>query len=254
MKSNMLFITILGVIMSCQKTEEVRQTENDKIRDYLCNQLNCHNDQITETDSSFVFEGCTVFPKENFWEEYGPSETTNPGQVEDRSHRKHNFIVNSNTTEITIVILPAVSGVWHSAINKAAQEWNALDGQFSFKVVYRSNPLIGAINIDSYAGNYGQKVAMATYPNSSGDPGSKIHINSFYNYISYNYKVFTIIHEIGHSLGFRHTNTTEGSALTTGNATCDNHPDSYSVFRDILRPWVEFSYCDAYAYYELYPN
>ena len=68
-------------------------------------------------------------------------------------------------------------------------------------------------------------------------------------------KKFILAHELGHVIGFRHTDTYDGLALTTYSSVCSNYSDGNSVMRagtSLVPSWTSFSTCDIDAFDYLY--
>jgi hypothetical protein len=56
-------------------------------------------------------------------------------------------------------------------------------------------------------------VAQAYLPYSNGAVGNEVDINTYYNYLSSSYKTFALRDELGHSIGFTHTDGTYGNLI-----------------------------------------
>lgn len=178
--------------------------------------------------------------------------------VSDRRHRKWFFLVSTyanSTRWIPVNIWSNVPTLWRNAVYSAISEWNALNGKVKF---YGQN-----INSDPWGG-IGVKmenlpsghIAAGNVPLSNGNPGEKLKIsNSFLGWGIPDQKKQVIAHELGHTLGFLHTDSQEANPLVTANYWCNNAQDYQSVMRNggsNMGIWQGFSGCDQAAFYALY--
>jgi len=92
-------------------------------------------------------------------------------------------------------------------------------------------------------------VAQAYYPGYTGTAGHEVDINTYYNYLNASYKVFAITHELGHVIGFTHTDQTFGS-LIAGTPEVDPN----SVMNSFILPWAGFTGYDFLAVNTVYPK
>lgn len=248
----------VGLLLAggCQKTETINPVnlESNEMRNFLVSELGLPTEKIEETADAFIVEGDMIFEKADFWNDYETDHADhNPDAATDRQHRKHTYKV-TKTNKITVNIKPDVPQTWRNAIGSAIQKWNQLYGELTFEIMYGANynDIPTCVNVSMM--NLSGRVAQALYPKSDGYPGAKMYINPNYNNLYSTYKIFVMVHELGHSIGFRHTDSTEGSAIVTGEPICDSEQDPLSAMRDIIAPWTGFTDCDVYAYYTLYPD
>lgn len=102
-------------------------------------------------------------------------------------------------------------------------------------------------------------IASGEWP-SGGNPGNKIYINpsfSSQSSITESGKKYNMAHEIGHNIGFRHTNyistgeSTSGATNVAG--TGDYDPSSVMNGGTALNSWTAFTYLDLLAFRTIYP-
>ncbi|MBC7774073.1 MAG: hypothetical protein H7246_01440 [Phycisphaerae bacterium] len=269
MKNSLLLLAtaLLFIANACQKNNPLTDTntesaETQNIRAYLTETYGFSPESIEETADEFIVEGDQVFPKANFWEDYGKSSPNEffvepahaEGTAGDRKHYRSSYLVNPAQKIIKLNVHSSVPQSWRWAIIAALVEWNALDGRFQFEGMNSDLPVDGAINFRMHDLLPEDVVARGTYPTSNGKPGNLIEINSQHNYMLHSRKIFAMIHEIGHNIGLRHTDDGLGTLITNVSNTCKNNADHNSVMQPYVDLWDDFTTCDKEAYEALYPN
>ena len=101
--------------------------------------------------------------------------------------------------------------------------------------------------------------AQSGFPTSAGKPYSAVTVNSACTVsMTAAQKLKTAIHELGHCVGFMHTDDASGSlgiVATTANGTnCHLMCDPYSVMNQGLMSFSSFTDCDKAAFAKLYPR
>lgn len=173
----------------------------------------------------------------------------NQGSLSTREHRRADYFVTAGTK--TVYIHTSVPSGWASGLIQAIDAWNDLGLTVKFTSGgWTSNTYnYGAITVFMWdlSGAY----ADAYDPYANGNPGKAIRIDYGNDGLSTSQKKFILAHELGHTIGFKHTNTSEGYSLTTSGYSCIpfgcNGTNSGSVMRVGSTPppsWVAFSYCD----------
>lgn len=136
---------------------------------------------------------------------------------------------------------------WRSSITQAITEWNNVGGsKVRLSEVSVSSQANIRINSMYDAANW---VARAELPYPDGSPGHVLTINTRFNTMSASEKLFTMVHEMGHNIGFLHTNQTDG-ALIPGTPETDPN----SVMNSFVLPWNGFTNYDRIALRQLYPS
>lgn len=257
---------MLLIANACQKDNPANQIMSDEtlqMKQYLADTYGFKPEDIVDEHDHFVVEGDQCFTKENFWENYGMT-TENEFGVEaahedgtaaERKHYRYTYLVTKTKT-IKIRILTGVPTNWQNAIIKAVQDWNAMGGGLTFMVQYASSPAYGVVNVRMKT-LASDEYAKAYYPISNGQPGSDLFINPLFNSdekLNQNGKVGVIAHEIGHTLGIRHTDSGQGTLITNVSTSCKNNPDPYSVMSAEGDFYYGFTTCDKEAYKALYPK
>ncbi len=108
-------------------------------------------------------------------------------------------LVKSLPRTITVSATGSISTAFSTAINDALARYNAQGLTITFQRVSSG----GNINIRIV--NTGQYIASAGFPTSSGDPYNEIKYAKKYTNYSNGFMTTVLAHEIGHCIGFRHT-------------------------------------------------
>jgi Dual-action HEIGH metallo-peptidase len=110
----------------------------------------------------------------------------------------------SNVGAIT-VDLSQIAGdtTWLSAARAAMANWNALPGTS----IHFAEASPGDITMKFYSEGNGSPppIAISAFPLGIHEPGPYVWINEVYSSYSHSEKEFVLTHELGHTLGFRHT-------------------------------------------------
>jgi hypothetical protein len=220
-------------------------------------------DKIEGYEDYYLVEGCISFPKGISF--YGDeNEVIDEKSGVNKRHAHTDNLVHLTNLKIDVYIDPSMptSGVdnWRTAINLAINDWNSISN-FGAHFVLTSYPSSADITITSDNGALANNVvADALFPSNTGRPGNRIRVNlNNFSGLSESQRRRNMVHELGHCIGFRHTNwetndggsTTYGANLISGTPSVDNgsvmngSTGSYS--------WNGFSYYDLVASRFLYP-
>ncbi len=203
--SIVLLSYLLLFFASCDKDQEVLE-QNTNLKQTIPKQIISKlkqagfytDDGLSKTEGGYIVEG-DIFLTE---QQIGDLATHNEKDVHDQKHYRTNNLV-SGTRTIQVYVDPALGSFVRSATDQALQRYNALNLRITFRRTTnasRNDIRIMAANLG--AGTY----AIAGFPRN-GRPHNLIRMStSFYggsNRLGNTVSVIT--HEIGHCIGFRHT-------------------------------------------------
>jgi hypothetical protein len=209
--------------------------------------------EITEED--VIYKGDIAFSIKDFHSRYLPCEDqVESSELTERKHYRTQYLVKvpqNGVRWIVINVLRSTPSAWVKYVSNAASAWNGLNGKVKFTVQSGSKSIKGGINI---VGAYlpTDYIALASVPESNGDPGNVIRINLTGPATSTMQKIHALTHEIGHCIGFYHTDDMVGSLITGVSSSCRNNRDRYSVMQPVVADWAGFSSCDRQAFDALY--
>ena len=264
MKKQMLSMKLLVIaavvglsLGACQKDEVIAETsptvESQKMRQHLVEVMGFHDQNIVELEDEFIVEGDILFKKEGFWNQYGSSEDGSSGK-----NYRSQYLVNP-TKNLKVYIEPDVPSRWVNALLEAMTAWNNLGGRNTFsRTLFDTNDDIW-VQLGCYPSEP-SGIAFSISPNSYHKAGYFIVINSCSNYYgnqlaSYQ-KKYCMMHELGHTIGLRHTNVSgpDSYAITTTSSSCNSsfyNTNSVMSTNTVLNNG--FTSCDILAINALYP-
>ena len=199
MKFMSLTLALVGVmtlsIVSCKKEakapeqEEISQATLARIAE-----LGFSNANVQKIEEGYLVEGDIVLTAASL-NETPSTPWLRIAEVE--QYRTFNLVTGTPRT-ITVSSSGSVNAAVSSAIDGAIARYNAENLTLSFQRVASG----GDINIKLING--GNYIASAGFP-SGGDPYGEVKFNKQYQNYSAGFLTTVIAHEMGHCLGFRHT-------------------------------------------------
>jgi hypothetical protein len=209
-----LFALFSFCIFSCKKNFDdstISQSMRDKISSH------CFSAEGAEkTEGGYIVEG-DIFLPESFFDENLPTQNFLVGRSQQFS--THNVVTGLPRT-IRIKLSSQLPASYSAALNEAISRFN--DEHLSLRFERANGP--ADINIEKGVGTY---LAISGFPGNDGNPYNLIKLNSMFignsNHNGFTSYVATIItHEIGHCIGFRHTDYVDRSFSCGGKAIKEN--------------------------------
>ena len=190
------FLLIAGfAITSCKK--EVKDAAQEEISQEVLAQikdLGFSTSGVQKIDEGYLVEGDIVLTPDRLTER-PTSPSLRIAEVE--QYNTFNLVTGLPRT-ITVSSSGSVSAGVSNAINDAIGRYNAQNLRITFTRVASG----GEINIKIVNG--GNYIASAGFP-SGGDPYGEVKFNKQYQNYSAGFLATVISHEMGHCIGFRHT-------------------------------------------------
>lgn len=196
---------LFAALNSCTKNEVAAELG---VPEHVKNQvaaLGFRTDEIIEADGGYVVEGDIFLTKEDLNATIVDIQSLIVGNEE--QYRTTN-LVTGLPRNITVFIKTsggqALPSSYGAALDEAIARYNAEGLLITFTRVYSAS----AGNIDiTKAPNNANYLASAGFPTSGGNPYGSVVVNSAYlgNNPGTNYLATILAHEIGHCIGFRHT-------------------------------------------------
>ena len=190
---------IIGIasflLVGCKKNDiQVIQDEISQETLAKIKSLGFGTDNIQKIDEGYLVEGDIILTTASL-SEVPASPWLRIAEVE--QYRTNNLVTGGQRT-ITVSSSGSVSTSVSNGINAAIARYNAEPLVLTFQRV----PSGGDINITVVNG--GSYIASAGFP-SSGDPYPEVKFNKKYQNYSSGFLTTVIAHEMGHCIGFRHT-------------------------------------------------
>ncbi|SIS60977.1 M57 family metalloprotease [Belliella pelovolcani] len=223
---------------------------------------NIPNDKISEHDDHFLIDGCIHLTKEELNRNFAKKISGNKLNGENLQATT-NALINytpgvKRTITYRIADIPT-SGPqnWRPNIQEAMAAWsNIRNFNFNFVETTSSTADITFVEFNNMSA-----IASASWP-QNGNPGTIIRVNLNYSNLPSSQKTFVMAHEIGHTLGFRHTDwnlQNEGQGVIGANlvrGTWNNDNASVmnsGLFHPNIPNWQNFSRYDILAGRTIYP-
>jgi hypothetical protein len=168
-----------------------------------------------------------------------------------------NLVSNAKVNQI-VVDLSGLSSQpgWQSAARDAIAHWSGISD--SHVKMVEGSPADITIATTCTSGNV---AAFASFP-SGGNPGSTVYVNTCFSYsTTHAQKVHNMVHELGHTIGFRHSNYVqmgesagvEGANHIWGTPTSGTASGSVMNGGTALNSWAGFDASDLTATRFQYP-
>lgn len=193
-----LLLTLTAVIFSCQKKSE---TVKEEVSQEVLNQIKAmgfNNEGVLAADGGYLVEGDIFIPSTDLGKN-----VNSPTLVvaNEEQYRTTNLVTVSGGTRTINVSLNTTATYFVSALDEAIARFNAQGLTLNFQRVTGT----GDINIVTFY-EVSNTLGSGGFP-SGGNPYNQIRLNTYYfnANTNINYLATIIAHEIGHCIGFRHT-------------------------------------------------
>jgi hypothetical protein len=191
-------ILTLGALFSCQ-TEEVPMAM-DEISDVTLAQirnLGFNSDNVQRVDNGYLVEGDIILRDQDF---SGPTDSKNLRIAEVEQYHTFNLVTGTPRTIVVSTSGKNINQRLSDGINAAIARYNAQN----LGITFVRGGSSGGGNINIKVVNSRQYIASAGFP-SNGNPYNSISYAKTYTTYSLGFVTTVIAHEIGHCIGFRHT-------------------------------------------------
>jgi hypothetical protein len=187
-------------LISCTKQDKAEPQDNsmEEIKQ-MAYDAGFHTDNIVPHEDGYLVEGDIFMTKADLSAMANPSYSNNMIVGNTEHYRTNNLV--SGTRTITVSLNTSQSN-FISATDEAIRRYNALPLRLKFQRVSGTS---ANINIVTYY-QVSNTLGSAGFP-SGGNPYNQIRMNTYWYTpgIAVNALATTIAHEMGHCIGFRHT-------------------------------------------------
>jgi hypothetical protein len=153
---------------------------------------------------------------------------------------------------------------WRPEIQQAVNDWNSIgDSRINIVLVNEVTAQVDVTILSDAVVNepllQDNEIAAAEFPLNDGRAGFRIRVNLDFLRnvdVTTGQKRYNIVHELGHCIGFRHTNwsSRNESSANQINGTPNQDPNSVMNGGTALNEWLGFSGFDQIALRTLYPE
>ena len=205
-----LFVMTVLILTSCKKA--MKETAQQEISDATLAKIQSHGfgiSNVQKTEEGYLVEGDIILTEEFLNSVPGGNLLRIAGNEQYRTTN----LVTGLPRNITISSSGSVNANVSAGIDAAIARYNAEGLQITMsRVTSNGDIVIKIIN----GGNY---IASAGFPTSGGDPYNQVKFNKQYQNYSLNFVTTVIAHEVGHCIGFRHTDYMDRSYSCGGSPT-----------------------------------
>lgn len=202
-----LLVAISLIIVSC-KRENIAQPQ-DEISQTVLQQIKAQGfstKDVRKVEEGYLVEGDIILTEENL----GAQSTSPNLMIANTEQYRTTNLVKGLPRTITVSVSGTLSGlvVWSNATNDLISRYNALGLQLAFqRVASRGDVDIVGFN-QGPSGGY-ITLGSSGFPSRNGNPYKQIQMNTNVQAYGSNpdqgYITSVLQHEMGHCIGFRHT-------------------------------------------------
>ena len=207
-RSLLFACTIATAFVACKKEAKEVETPQEEVSESVKAQIKAlgfNTQDVQKINEGYLVEGDIVLTSENL---AGVPTTSELIYANEEHYRTTNLVNPSTYSTIRVAISSSSSShtsVFTAALDEAIRRYNAEGLTVRFQRV-SSSP---HITINAYY-QVSNTLGSAGFPTSSGAPYNRIQMNTYHYSTStsstnVNYIATIMAHEMGHCIGFRHT-------------------------------------------------
>lgn len=206
-------LALAGTFASCQKSSLPETTSNEitAAEKALVASAGFNSNWFEKTsDGKYLVEGDILLTKAQLLEMEGKSPSNNFIVADEEHYRTYNIVATPNgTRNITVSMTSGFPAYFYTALDKAIARYNSYSLRITFtKVTSGGDIVITAANLGTSGG--GCILGQASgFPDANGNPSKGFTLSNSScatSYINTEEKADEVIaHEMGHCIGFRHT-------------------------------------------------
>ena len=208
-------------ITSCKK--EAKDPAQEQISPETLAKINDHGfgtSDVQKVEEGYLVEGDIILTEDYL--------NTTPGgtylRIANNEQYRTTLLVTALPRNITISSSGNISAGLSSAIDGAIARYNAENLRITMsRVASGGDIVIRLIN----GGNY---IASSGFPTSTGAPYNTVKYNRAYQNYSAGFMTTVIAHEVGHCIGFRHTDYMDRSFSCGGSPTNEGASNVGAIF------------------------
>jgi hypothetical protein len=195
-----LAIMMVGTLMtSCKKNEAIKT--NDEVSDAVKTQVTAmgfSSDGIQKANGGYLVEGDIFLSNDDL----GKQTTSKSLVIANEEHYRTTNLVTRLPRTITVSVSAGSPSYFFTAADEAIRRYNALGMRLTMTRVTGT----ADINIVTFY-QVSNTLGSSGFPDASGNPYNTIQMNTYWYSASTNigYLASIMAHEMGHCVGFRHT-------------------------------------------------
>ena len=193
---SMAAIAVVSCILSCE-TENELQPGNDVSPEILTRigELGFSTENVQIVDGDYLVEGDIILRRQEL---EGSAQRSTLRIAEVEQYSTFNLVRNVPRT-ITVSLSGTVSSRFSNSLDNAISRYNAEGLDITMRRVSSGGDIVIRIV------NTGRYIASAGFPDNQGNPYPEVKYSKKYSNYSDGFMTTVLAHEIGHCIGFRHT-------------------------------------------------